>query len=128
MATDERNKSFFKDLADHYDIVYLDDFAPLLKGVNTNFYGMIDQLITSRSRVFFGCWFSTFTGYINRIRGTLHMQMHYAESTNTTSSPLNTPMCCIVLFHLAPLSLSLPQKRISRRSTQIARLRNGHYQ
>jgi GDP-fucose protein O-fucosyltransferase len=69
MATDERDKSFFKDLSVHYDIVYLDDFAPLLKGVNTNFYGMIDQLITSRSRVFFGCWFSTFTGYINRIRG-----------------------------------------------------------
>jgi GDP-fucose protein O-fucosyltransferase len=72
MATDERDKSFFKDLSDHYDIVYLDDFAPLLKGVNTNFYGMIDQLITSRSRVFFGCWFSTFTGYINRIRGTMY--------------------------------------------------------
>jgi GDP-fucose protein O-fucosyltransferase len=71
MATDERDRSFFKDLADHYDVVYLDDFAPLLKGVNTNFYGMIDQLITSRSRVFFGCWFSTFTGYINRIRGTI---------------------------------------------------------
>ena len=34
-----------------------------------NYYGMIDQLVASRGRVFFGCWFSTFTGYINRIRG-----------------------------------------------------------
>jgi hypothetical protein len=30
---------------------------------------MIDQLIASRGRKFFGCWFSTFTGYINRLRG-----------------------------------------------------------
>jgi len=37
--------------------------------VNTNYYGMIDQLVASRGRVFFGCWFSTFTGYINRLRG-----------------------------------------------------------
>jgi hypothetical protein len=49
--------------------VFLDDFKEELQGVNTNYYGMIDQLIASRGRVFFGCWFSTFTGYINRIRG-----------------------------------------------------------
>lgn len=30
---------------------------------------MIDQLVASRGKIFFGCWFSTFTGYINRIRG-----------------------------------------------------------
>jgi hypothetical protein len=30
---------------------------------------MIDQLVASRGNIFFGCWFSTFTGYINRIRG-----------------------------------------------------------
>ena len=35
----------------------------------------IDQLVASRSRVFFGCWFSTFTGYINRIRG-YHSDRH----------------------------------------------------
>lgn len=69
IATDERNKTFFKPLADKYDVVYLDDMMHLLEGVNTNFYGMIDQLIASRGRTFFGCWFSTFTGYINRIRG-----------------------------------------------------------
>ena len=30
---------------------------------------MIDQLIASRGRVFMGCFYSTFTGYINRLRG-----------------------------------------------------------
>ena len=41
----------------------------MIEDVNSNYYGMLDQLITSRSRIFFGCWFSTFTGYINRMRG-----------------------------------------------------------
>lgn len=69
VATDERNKDFFQDMAHHWDLVYLDDYVHLLPGIDTNFYGMIDQLVASRGRTFFGCWFSTFTGYINRLRG-----------------------------------------------------------
>jgi len=69
IGTDERDKSFFANMSAHFDVVFLDDFAHLLKGVNTNFYGLIDQLITSQSRTFFGCWYSTFSGYINRLRG-----------------------------------------------------------
>ena len=30
---------------------------------------MIDQLVASRGRIFFGCFYSTFTGYITRLRG-----------------------------------------------------------
>jgi hypothetical protein len=40
-----------------------------IKGVNSNYYGMIDQLTSSRGRVFFGTWWSTLSGYINRMRG-----------------------------------------------------------
>jgi hypothetical protein len=69
VSTDERNKDFFKDMAAHWDVVYLDDFMHLVEGIDKNYYGMIDQLVASRGRTFFGCWFSTFTGYINRIRG-----------------------------------------------------------
>lgn len=69
IATDEKDKDFFKPLMEHYDVVFLDDFHDALGGVNTNYYGMIDQLVASRGRTFFGCWFSTFTGYINRLRG-----------------------------------------------------------
>lgn len=70
MATDEvRNKSFFNPLAQHYDLLFLDNFTHLIRDMNPNYYGMIDQLVASRSRTFFGCWFSTFTGYINRLRG-----------------------------------------------------------
>jgi hypothetical protein len=69
IATDERDKSFFNLLKDHYHVAFLDDFKQELQGVNTNFYGMIDQLVASRGQTFFGCWFSTFKGYINRLRG-----------------------------------------------------------
>ena len=69
LATDEHDKSFFAPLFKKYRVIFLDDFVHLIPGVNTNYYGMIDQLVASRGRFFFGCWFSTFTGYINRIRG-----------------------------------------------------------
>merc|ERR1712183_405455 len=52
-----------------YDMLFLDDFKKELEGVNSNYHGMIDQLVASRGRLFFGCWFSTFTGYIMRVRG-----------------------------------------------------------
>jgi hypothetical protein len=69
IGTDERNKTFFNDLSKHYDISFLDDYLHLVEGMNPSYYGMLDQLITSRSRFFFGCWFSTFTSYVNRLRG-----------------------------------------------------------
>lgn len=50
IATDERDKKFFDPLREHYDILFLDDFKKELEGVNTNYYGMIDQLIASRGR------------------------------------------------------------------------------
>ena len=43
IATDERDKAFFKPLMDKYDVVFLDDFHDQLEGVNTNYFGMIDQ-------------------------------------------------------------------------------------
>lgn len=69
IATDERDKAFFGPIQERYDVLFLDDFMSELEGINSNYYGMIDQLISSRGRLFYGCWFSTFTGYINRLRG-----------------------------------------------------------
>jgi GDP-fucose protein O-fucosyltransferase len=59
IATDEHDKSFFKVLQEHYDVLFLSDFLPQLEGVNKNHFGMIDQLVASRGRKFFGCWHST---------------------------------------------------------------------
>ena len=72
IATDEPNKEFFNVLRDHYHVYFLDDFSHLLQDINTNFYGMVEQRIASRGRIFIGCFFSTFTGYINRMRGYHH--------------------------------------------------------
>lgn len=69
IATDERNKSFFKPFREDYDVVFLDDFMHLIPNFNTNYYGMLDQLIASKGRVFYGTFFSTLSGYIMRMRG-----------------------------------------------------------
>lgn len=69
VATDERDKSFFNVLHEHYRLYFMDDFKDALGDVNSNFYGMIDQRIASRGDTFVGTFYSTFTGYINRMRG-----------------------------------------------------------
>jgi hypothetical protein len=63
IGTDERDKAFFEPLKEHgWKILFLDDFMEYVGNINPNYYGMIDQLVTSRGYTFFGCWFSTFTG------------------------------------------------------------------
>ncbi|GFH56455.1 hypothetical protein CTEN210_12931 [Chaetoceros tenuissimus] len=71
IATDEHNKTFFEHgpLRQNYDVMFLDDFMHLIEGMNPNYYGMLDQLVAARGEVFFGTWFSTLSGYINRMRG-----------------------------------------------------------
>jgi hypothetical protein len=78
IATDERDKPFFDLLRKHYKIYFMDDFKDVLKDVNTNYFGMVDQLVASRGRTFIGTFYSTFTGYINRVRG-YHSQKDKAE-------------------------------------------------
>jgi GDP-fucose protein O-fucosyltransferase len=77
IATDERDKSFFDDLAKHHDLRYLDDYWDLagLGDIDPNYMGMIDTIVASRGRAFAGTWFSTFSGYINRLRGYHGMSM-----------------------------------------------------
>jgi hypothetical protein len=70
IATDERDKNFFQIFkSKHFDICFLDDFAHLYNGLDKHFMGMLDQLVAYKSRVFVGTWWSTFSGYINRMKG-----------------------------------------------------------
>lgn len=74
VATDERNKSFFDAFRSHFpQVKFLDDYMDVadLRSMNPNYLGMIDQIICSRGDYFVGTWFSTFTGYITRMRGYL---------------------------------------------------------
>jgi hypothetical protein len=68
IATDERDKSFFEALRKHYHIYFMDDFQHLMMGLGMSKFGMLDQLVASRGRTFVGLYYSTFTGYINRMR------------------------------------------------------------
>ncbi len=70
IATDERDKSFFRIFkSKNFDVCFLDDFAHLYQGLDKHFMGMLDQLVVYKSRVFVGTWWSTFSGYINRMKG-----------------------------------------------------------
>jgi len=71
IATDEKNKTFFEPLAKHYNLRFLSDFSDAagLNELDPNLMGMIDTIVASQGRLFVGTWFSTFTGYINRMRG-----------------------------------------------------------
>lgn len=80
VATDERKKSFFDAFKTRWSkIKYLDDYMDYaeLRTINPNFLGMIDQVICTRGEEFIGTWFSTFTGYITRMRG----YMGYPDNT-----------------------------------------------
>ena len=78
--------SFFKPFTDNYDVVFLNDFLDVIPEVNTNFYGMIDQLVAYKSRVFFGTWWSTLSGYVNRMRG-YYITKHKLEGYKDGSLP-----------------------------------------
>lgn len=80
VATDERNKSFFDPFRRRFPKVrFMEDYWELadLGNVNPNILGMIDQLVCTRGTTFVGTWFSTFTGFITRMRG----YMGYLDSS-----------------------------------------------
>ena len=46
IGTDERDQSFFQPLKDYYhDVLFLDDFLGELKGINSNYFGMIGEYL-----------------------------------------------------------------------------------
>ena len=47
IATDERDKSFFDPIKEHYDVAYLDDFMYVIDGVNPNYYGAYSSICLS---------------------------------------------------------------------------------
>ncbi len=77
IATDERNKTFFDPIKKHNEIKFLDDYWDYanLGALDGNYMGMIDTIVASRGRTFGGTFFSTFSGYINRMRGYHGMSM-----------------------------------------------------
>lgn len=77
IATDEKNKTKFNDIAAHHDVRFLEDYWELagLDKLDPNYVGMVDAIVASRARAFAGTWFSTFSGFITRMRGYHGMTM-----------------------------------------------------
>ena len=69
IATDHREKAFFDPFRKKYHVFFLDDFDDIANLSDKRFGGMVDQLIAAKGEVFWGTFWSTFSGYINRLRG-----------------------------------------------------------
>lgn len=69
VATDDLDKDFFMPLQKNYKLYYLKDFQNLLRGLNPNYYGMIEQVVASQGESFHGMFYSSFSGYVTRLRG-----------------------------------------------------------
>ena len=81
IATDERDASFFDDFREKHSgpLHFFDDFKNLagLDSIDKTLYGMIDTIVAGRGSVFAGTWFSTFSGYICRLRGYWGMSKYF---------------------------------------------------
>lgn len=77
IATDEIEREFFDPIKEHREIRFLSDYWHKLglDDTDPNYIGMIETIVASRGRAFAGTWFSTFTSYINRMRGYHGMDM-----------------------------------------------------
>jgi len=79
IATDEKDKdTFFKPFSSAgHKSYFLSDFNDLvgLDSMDPNWMGMIDVVVASRGRAFAGTFRSTFSGYINRLRGYYGLSM-----------------------------------------------------
>jgi hypothetical protein len=82
IATDEKNATFFDDFRKQHSgpLRFFDDFIALaeLDNIDQTLYGMIDTVVSSRGSVFVGTWFSTFSGYICRLRGYYGMSKYFS--------------------------------------------------
>lgn len=74
VATDDPSE-WLDDLREHYKVLIYDNVSDVLTPrPDVKFVGPIEQLVASRATVFFGTWWSTFTGYIMRMRGHIGLE------------------------------------------------------
>jgi hypothetical protein len=79
IATDETDKSLFDFLKERYNIYFLEDF---FKELNSYESLAVDQIICSKADIFLGSKLSTFSDYINIMRGYANKKDFHREGTN----------------------------------------------
>jgi len=68
IATDHKEKGFFKPLKDKYDVFFYGDLS-CDREFDSNLIPIVEQLICTRAELFIGQDYSTFSSYIYRLRG-----------------------------------------------------------
>lgn len=108
IATDEKDKTFFDPIRKQHTVLFLHDFDHLIKGVDPNFFGMIEQLVCAKGDKFVGTYYSTFTAYINRVKG-------YHTQKSQTEDALKGILNSEYMGHKGSYRYSLKQYRSARK-------------
>jgi hypothetical protein len=70
IATDETDKSFFRTIRNHYETYFIEDCKSALPpGMSVTHLACIEQMVCTFALAFVGTRLSTFSAYINRLRG-----------------------------------------------------------
>jgi hypothetical protein len=70
IATDEPDRGFFSAIGHHYEIYFLEDCKSILPpGMSDALLACVEQMVCAFGALFVGTRLSTFSAYINRLRG-----------------------------------------------------------
>jgi hypothetical protein len=90
IATDEKNKALFAPFTKHFKVRFLQDIADLARlgasHLNQNHIGMVEQVICANAHTFIGTPYSTFTGYITRMRGYKYYWNHRRSNVKVAAA------------------------------------------
>jgi hypothetical protein len=72
IASDEPDRTFFADVANYYDVRFIEDFRSFLPAESSAaFLACVEQMVCALAGKFMGTRLSTFSAYITRLRGYL---------------------------------------------------------
>jgi len=76
VSSDEVDPSFFTPLSHQYSLYFASDFSNILSNLHPVYLELVQQLVCARSETFIGTFYSSFSGYINRLRGYYSTKQH----------------------------------------------------
>ena len=90
VSTDEADRSFFAALSKEYHLYFASDFSILMKGLTPGYLEVVQQLVCARSGIFIGTFYSSFSGFVNRMRGYYSTREH-GNDLGTLDSYYHSP-------------------------------------
>jgi hypothetical protein len=70
VASDEKDRVFFSDLQNHFDVFFLENFKSILPDdLPEASLACVEQMVCAHAQIFVGTKLSTFSAYITRLRG-----------------------------------------------------------